>query len=103
MIDGHIHYADTLKAERIEAIIRRYGLKGIGLLCIPAGERAAETDAFALQSVCSVPVHIFGGIPRTIYQLPEALMGTGLVEAVQDWMRLGRTGLKTLDGETPVR
>lgn len=103
MIDGHIHYAETLKADRVEAVIGRYQLKGIGVLCIPAGEQGTEPDALALRAGCSVPVYVFGGIPRSVYYLPKELMQTALVEAVKEWMRLGCTGIKMLEGKPQVR
>ena len=62
MIDGHIHYADSLEAERLRYIIEAYGLSGVALQCIPKGGKIpVEEDAFSFKRQSSVPVYIFGG------------------------------------------
>ena len=57
MIDGHIHYAESLEAERLQYIIEAYGLSGVALQCIPKGGKIpVEEDAFSFKRQSSVPV-----------------------------------------------
>lgn len=104
MIDGHMHYAESLDAGRFEHIIRKYGLKGAALQCIPkGGELPVEDDAFAFKRRCSVPVYVFGGIDRKVFSLPPEKMSGAFLDEVDRLMSMGCTGIKMLEGKPNVR
>lgn len=104
MIDCHIHYADSLSAERLNRLIDRYHIQGIVLLCIPKGD-GTETirEVFAFQRQCGVPVYIFGNIRRELYNLEDASLADSLAEEAGNLMKMGCRGIKMLEGKPDVR
>ena len=62
-----------------------------------------EEDAFRLKKKCNVPVYIFGGIGREVYQLSEEDMKKELVIEAKRLMEMGCTGIKMLEGKPQVR
>lgn len=104
MLDGHIHYAESLEADRLNQVIETYGLKGIGLQCIPTGQGLeVEEDAFRFREQCKVPVYIFGGISRKLYELPEEQLCHELPKEADRLMKRGCSGIKMLEGKPNVR
>ena len=104
MIDGHIHYADSLEAERLRYIIEAYGLSGVALQCIPKGGKIpVEEDAFSFKRQSSVPVYIFGGLDRRIFSLSSGRMAEALPSEIDRLMTMGCDGIKMLDGKPGVR
>ncbi|MEG0190220.1 MAG: amidohydrolase family protein [Lachnospiraceae bacterium] len=104
MIDGHIHFAKSMKTERLNAIIEEYQLERIALLCIPKGGNApVETDALEFQKQCKVPVYIFGGISREIFAMDKKELSGALVEEVKRLHKMGCIGIKMLEGKPDVR
>ena len=104
MIDGHIHYIEYMGADRLNQIVEEYHYDGIALQCIPdsAGRESLE-DAFHYREQCPVPVYIFGGIRRVLYELSEQEMKSALVQEVQSLMKKDCTGIKMLEGKPNVR
>ena len=104
MIDGHIHYIEYMGADRLNQIVEEYHYDGLALQCIPdsAGHETLE-DAFRYQEQSSVPVYIFGGIRRALYELREKELRTALVQEVQQLMAKGCTGIKMLEGKPNIR
>lgn len=104
MIDGHIHYAECIGEDRMLSVIEENNLTGVGLQCIPkGGVLKVEEDAFRLKEKCKVPVYIFGGIGREIYDLPEEKMGKALLAEAKRLMAMGCTGIKMLEAKPQVR
>ena len=98
MIDGHIHYADSLEAERLRYIIEAYGLSGVALQCIPKGGKIpVEEDAFSFKRQSSVPVYIFGGLDRRIFSLSSGRMAEALPSEIDRLMTMGCDGIKMLE------
>ena len=104
MIDGHIHYIEYMGADRLNQIVKEYHYDGIALQCIPdsAGRESLE-DAFRYRERCFVPVYIFGGIRRALYELSEQELKSALVQEVQSLMKKDCTGIKMLEGKPNVR
>ena len=104
MFDCHIHYANSLKEEKLIQIINEYSLDGIALMCIPTGNgRPTEKDAFDFKAVSPVPVYIFGGISRKIWKLSGKNMLSALDAEITRLMDMGCTGIKLLEGKPNVR
>ena len=104
MIDGHIHYAESLEAERLQYIIEAYGLSGVALQCIPKGGKIpVEEDAFSFKRQSSVPVYIFGGLDRRIFSLSPGQMAEALPGEIDRLMTMGCDGIKMLEGKPNVR
>lgn len=101
-IDGHIHFSEDLGFERLEQIIKEQKLSGLALLCIPKGSvRAVEADAFSAGKRCRIPVWVFGGIDRTIYERKD--IAAALLAEIDRLTGLGCTGIKMLEGKPDVR
>ena len=76
MIDAHIHYAASVGQDRLNTLIHEAHLEALALQCIPkGGTLPVEEDAFAFQAQCSVPVYIFGGLDRSVYDTASARSG----------------------------
>lgn len=104
MIDGHIHYADSLGEELLNQVIERYGFSGIALQCIPTGQgNPVEEDAFCFQEQCRVPVYIFGGIDRDVYSMKQSELQKALPMEAERLMKMGCNGIKMLEGKPNVR
>ena len=104
MIDGHIHYAESLEAERLQYIIEAYGLSGVALQCIQKGGKIpVEEDAFSFKRQSSVPVYIFGGLDRRIFSLSPGRMAEALPGEIDRLMTMGCDGIKMLEGKPNVR
>lgn len=115
MIDAHIHYAASAGTERLNTIVQEAGLSALALQCIPKGGiLPVEEDAFAFREQCAVPVYIFGGIDRSLYNVDSfpknALSSHGasslsarLDKEVTRLMNMGCTGIKMLEGKPDVR
>lgn len=104
MIDGHIHYAESLGADNLNKVIEMCGFNGIGLQCIPTGQGVpVEEDAFRFKEQSKVPVYIFGGIKREIYELPETEMRIALPKEAERLMQMGCCGIKMLEGKPNTR
>lgn len=104
MIDGHIHYADSLQKERLQYIIDTYELSGIAIQCIPKGGKLpVEEDAFSFKKHTNIPVYVFGGLDRKIYSLEKKQMKRALPEEVKRLIKMGCTGIKMLEGKPNVR
>lgn len=104
MIDGHIHYADSLQSERLQYIIDTYKLTGVALQCIPkGGKNPVEQDAFSFKKQTNIPVYVFGGLDRRIYSLSKDEMSIRLTEEINRLMDMGCTGIKMLEGKPNVR
>lgn len=102
-IDGHIHFAEDLGVERLNAVIEELQLEGVALQCIPkGGRRATEEDAFAFQKQAKVPVWIFGGINRRIYERENGLE-EALANEIERILKMGCVGIKMLEGKPDVR
>lgn len=70
IIDAHIHYAESLGANRLNQVIEELQVEAVALQCIPkGGVRPVEADAFAFARQSRVPVYIFGGLDRKIYHI----------------------------------
>lgn len=104
-IDGHIHFAEDMQAVRLKQVIEQQNLSGIALLCIPkGGERPVEEDAFSFRAESQIPVWIFGGINRAIYELADpAKMQGALTGEISRLLTMGCTGIKMLEGKPDVR
>ena len=99
MIDGHIHYAASLKEERLLKIIEQYRLSGIALQCIPKAYKIpVEQDAFLFKRHCPVPVYIFGNLNLTWKE-----KGSKPAAIARQLMEMGCTGIKMLEGKPIVR
>lgn len=104
MIDGHIHYAEYIDGDRLNKVICEYGYEAVALQCIPtAAGRPVEADTFRFREECPVPVYIFGGLDRGIYNLPESEMRQALVNEVKRLMDMGCTGIKMLEAKPNIR
>lgn len=104
MIDAHIHYVKSLNPDKLKAMIEELGLTGIALQCIPGPDHLpVEEDAFSFRKMSSVPVYIFGGIRRSVYENPERELSEALVEEAKRLMRSGCEGLKMLEGKPQIR
>lgn len=104
MIDGHIHYIEYMGADRLNQVIQEYGYEGVGLQCISGADGTdTEEEAFRFQKQCPVPVYIFGGIPRELYQLEKAELSGSLRQAAADMWNRGCTGIKMLEGKPNIR
>lgn len=104
MIDGHIHYAESMGWECLEEIITQYGYRGAALLCLPKGDEVrTEEDAFAFRERSKVPVYVFGGLDRALYSLKEEVLGERLAAEAERLMEMGCTGIKMLEGKPNVR
>lgn len=104
MIDGHIHYAECLKPERLNQVIEKYGFSGIALQCIPTGQgKPVEEDAFRFKEQSKVPVYIFGGISRDVYHLPKSELPEALLKEIERLMIIGCNGVKMLEGKPNTR
>ncbi|MCI8582422.1 MAG: amidohydrolase family protein [Dorea sp.] len=106
MIDAHIHFSQSMGAERLKEIIKEMELEAIALLCIPKGGAVpVEEDAFAFRSSCDIPVYIFGGLSRSIYRqgmsVPE--FAANADAELSRLLALGCTGIKMLEGKPDVR
>lgn len=104
MIDGHIHYIEYMGADLLDQVVEEYQYRAVALQCIPdsAGRETLE-DAWAYRERCVVPVYVFGGIRRELYDLPEQELRDALVREVKDLMAKGCTGIKMLEGKPNVR
>lgn len=110
MIDAHIHYAASVGMDRLNKIIRETGLEAVALQCIPKGGLLpVEEDAFAFKEQCSVPVYVFGGIARSVYDTADlstdsaSRLSGRLDKEVTRLMDMGCTGIKMLEGKPDVR
>lgn len=109
MIDAHIHYAASVGQDRLNTLIHEAHLEALALQCIPkGGTLPVEEDAFAFQAQCSVPVYIFGGLDRSVYDTDPARSETSLLSEKLDsevtrLMNMGCTGIKMLEGKPDVR
>lgn len=104
MIDAHIHYAADMGAAALRQIAAAQQLDGMALMCLPKGDaRPTEDDAFAFAKESSVPVYVFGSIPRSVYALPAAAQPQAILQAAQQLMARGCTGIKMLEGKPDVR
>lgn len=104
MIDAHIHYVKSLNPDKLKAMTEKLGLTGIALQCIPGPDNLpVEEDAFSFRRISNVPVYIFGGIRRAIYQSPERELSEALVEEAKRIMESGCEGIKMLEGKTQIR
>lgn len=105
MIDAHIHYADSIGADRLNRLIEEQQLSAIALQCIPKGSLfPMEADAFAFRKQCPVPVYVFGGLDREIYKetSPDAFSIAADAQ-ITSLMNMGCTGIKMLEGKPDVR
>lgn len=104
MIDAHVHYAASAGRDLLNQIIREMDLTGIAIQCIPKGGiLPVESDAFAFKARCSVPVYVFGGINREIYQPSSRVFPVLVDHEITRLLRLGCTGIKMLEGKPDVR
>lgn len=104
MIDGHIHYAESLGSGKLDQLIEEYKIDGIALQCIPKdGKWAVENDALRYKEQSKIPVYVFGGIARDIFELPKEHLMFMLPEEISRLMELGCTGIKMLEGKPIVR
>lgn len=106
MIDAHIHFSQSMGAERLKEIIKEMELEAIALLCIPKGGAVpVEEDAFAFRSSCDIPVYIFGGLSRSIYRqgMSVSEFAANADAELSRLLALGCTGIKMLEGKPDVR
>ena len=104
MIDGHVHYADSLGRIKFNQLIEEYNIEGIALQCIPKdGKWAVENDALRFKKQSKVPVYVFGGIARDIFELPKEHLIFMLPQEIDRLMEMGCTGIKMLEGKPIVR
>lgn len=106
MIDAHIHFSQSMGAERLKEIIKEMELEAIALLCIPKGGTVpVEEDAFAFRSSCDIPVYIFGGLSRSIYRqgMSVSEFAANADAELSRLLALGCTGIKMLEGKPDVR
>lgn len=106
MIDSHIHFSASAGTDRLNQLIAEMKLNKVALLCIPkGGVTPVESDAFAFQKQCPVPVYVFGGINRTIYQegISPDECSKLLCNELTRLLSLGCTGIKMLEGKPDVR
>lgn len=104
MIDGHIHYVKTMNPEKLNTLIRRKGLSGVALQCIPMADNLpVEEDAFAFADQAEVPVYVFGGIRRDIYRMQTEDLAGALVDEAKRLMERGCAGIKMLEGKPQIR
>lgn len=104
MIDGHIHYAESIEAERLNKIIEAHRYTAVALQCIPKGNKyPVEEDAFRFRQQSPVPVYIFGGIDRSVYRLSKNRMSEGIVSEAIRLMNMGCDGIKMLEGKPNIR
>lgn len=104
MIDGHIHYAESLGRVKLNQLIDEYNIDGIALQCIPKdGKWPVERDALRYKEQSKVPVYVFGGIARDIFELPKEHLMFMLAQEADRLMEMGCTGIKMLEGKPIVR
>lgn len=122
MIDSHIHFTEDLKQELLINEIKKRELKGAALLCIPKGSKGsmlkAEQDAFSFQEQCTIPIWIFGGIRREVYDKFQVMSAENinyestfpiteaaalLTREIIRIMEKGCTGIKMLEGKPNIR
>lgn len=107
MIDGHVHYAESLGRNNLRDVIKKYRLKGMVLLCIPRGN-GEETvrDAFDFQEQSDIPIYIMGGIRRVLYQQYQSdshALSKALTAELFSLLKMGCNGVKMLEGKPDVR
>ena len=62
-----------------------------------------EEDAFAFAAQAEVPVYVFGGLRRELYQLSEPELSDALVREAEGLMDRGCAGIKMLEGKPQIR
>lgn len=104
MIDGHIHFAQSMDEKLLNEIIEKYQLEAVALQCIPKGGRfPVEKDALAFRKQSKVPVYIFGGIARDIFEFPKEHLADELCNEIDRLLLMGCDGIKMLEGKPDVR
>lgn len=104
MIDGHIHFAESLQTERLNLLIEEMQLTAVALQCIPKGGHfSVEQDAMAFKEQSTVPVYVFGGIARDIFEFPKEHLAVALCGEIERLLGLGCDGIKMLEGKPGLR